>query len=123
MAAIYSMIQPELEQVQALVKAICEKLDTGDEWTYSRGVGMTLITAASGFRKLELILTAWQEFGKAEGRTVHAQSAYLCEVKTQHQAIDSLLTICSVTAAAAMEPRSYIDGPYAKLVKRFNSEG
>ena len=83
LAAIIALMQPELEQCYQLIKEIDNKIDaSGDEWTYSRGVGRVLITIAQAFHKVDSIVVGWGEREKQAGLTSHGQSGVFYKIET-----------------------------------------
>src|SRR5258708_27156701 len=122
-AAIRALMEPELGQIRTLAEALSEKLDTGDEWTYTRGVGFALLDAARSFRKVVAATVAWQEATPANAGHVHDGAEFFLEVKSREQADYAMLSMCGLASQAASSARAYFEQCYLGHIEKFKPGG
>src|SRR5258708_21516268 len=118
-AAIRALMEPELGQIKALAEALSEKLDTGDEWTYSRGVGFALLDVARSFRKAVAALVAWEEAAPGATGHIHDTGEFFFRVETQEHADYAMRAMTALAARAASSALRYYEECYIGQMKGF----
>jgi hypothetical protein len=108
---VQRLIEPELKELQEVMKRIEGKLEGYTEWDYTNAIGLAFYTLAGGFHKIGATMFLWNEHLKAEspsGVTLHSKEGHYYSAKTPAEAVYALRMMLEVSCSASAALDHYL---------------